>query len=425
MKKCTLIAVSAIALSLTTASLGDVLFDNFGFGDSYDTRAGYTLSEGAPINFDWDHGDAFTVGGGAFFLDSIDLAIGLLVGQNRIFVDVYTTVGGLPGVVIDAAVVDGQMGPFGNANPPIVALFAGSTILQDGEQYFIIASTDSDSLAAWNWNILGDIGPHAFRQDLGDWSVSNDTRGAFRVNGTLVPAPGVLALLGVAGLAARRRRRTMKRTTLFGVGGALLFAAPALAGGTTQYNDRATFESQLGTIILDDFQAEGYLHGDLVDEDFIDIHTNAHMSGILGETDYFTTGFDNANIITPFQGDHAYCAGCNGSFELGFTTTSVSSTNGVFGAGFDIEFNQADLPYHAFVTFGDFSTLDVALPAGVSFWAITSSLDIRSIHLGLADGGFTQDGGFVIDNLTIGNVPAPGVLGLLGVAGLAARRRRR
>ncbi len=209
MKKCTLIAVSAIALSLTTASLGDVLFDNFGFGDSYDTRAGYTLSEGAPINFDWDHGDAFTIGSGDFFLDSIDLAIGLLVGQNRVFVDVYTTVGGLPGVVIDSAVVDGQMGPFGNANPPIVALFAGSTILQDGEQYFVIASTDRDSLAAWNWNILGDIGPHAFRQDLGDWSVNNDTRGAFRVNGTLVPAPGVLALLGVAGLAARRRRRTV------------------------------------------------------------------------------------------------------------------------------------------------------------------------------------------------------------------------
>ena len=209
MRKCTLIAVSAIALSLTSASLGDVLFDNFGFGDTYQTGTGWTLSEGAPVNTDWDQGDAFTIGGGDFFLDSIELAIGLVVGQNRIFIDVYTTVGGLPGGIIDSAVIDGQMGQFGNANPPIVALFSGSVTLFDGEQYFVIASTDSNTWAAWNLNNVGDVGPHAQRQNLGAWSVSNNTRGAFRVNGTLVPAPGVLALLGVAGLVARRRRRTV------------------------------------------------------------------------------------------------------------------------------------------------------------------------------------------------------------------------
>ena len=98
----------------------------------------------------------------------------------------------------------------------------------------------------------------------------------------------------------------------------------------------------------------------------------------------------------------------------------------MFGAGFDVEVNSSALPYHAFVTFGDNSTFDVALPAGASFWAITSSLDIQSIHLGLANGGTTQQGSFRMDNLTIGNVvPAPGVLALLGVAGFAYRRRRR
>lgn len=210
MKKGTLISVSAIALSLTTASLGDVLFDNFGFGDTYQTNIGWTLSEGAPINVDHDQGDAFIINGGDFFLDSIELAIGLVVGQNRIFIDVYLSVGGLPDVLpIDSAVIDGQMGGFGGANLPIVALFSGSVTLFDGEQYFVIASTDTDTWAAWNWNNVGDVGPHAARVDLGNWGVSNTTRGAFRVNGELVPAPGVLVLLGVAGLAARRRRRTL------------------------------------------------------------------------------------------------------------------------------------------------------------------------------------------------------------------------
>lgn len=217
----------------------------------------------------------------------------------------------------------------------------------------------------------------------------------------------------------------MRKTTVCGLGAALLFAIPALASGTTQYTDRTSFESALGTIVLDDFEAEGYLHGDISDSTFLDHHSNLHMSAILGETDYFTTGFDNWNLIVGNKGqNHTYCAGCNGSYELGFTTTSVGSASGVFGVGFDILNNNFPL-YHAFVTFSDDSTLDVELPDQDSFWGITSSLDIRSIHLGLANGGSTTGGNFVIDNLTIGNVPAPGVLVMLGVAGLASRRRRR
>ena len=214
-----------------------------------------------------------------------------------------------------------------------------------------------------------------------------------------------------------------KTTTVCGLGAALIFAVPALADGTNQYTDRASFESHLGTIILDDFEAEGYLHGDVSDGDNLDIHTNAHMSGILGETDYFTTGFNNWNFIVARAPGHRYCAGCNGSFRWSFTTTSVGSDSGVYGVGFDIFSNS--LPYHAFVTFGDDSTLDVALPVGNSFWAITSKLDIKSIHLGLANGGSTTGGYIEIDNLTIGNVPAPGVFVMLGMAGLAHRRRRR
>ena len=218
----------------------------------------------------------------------------------------------------------------------------------------------------------------------------------------------------------------MRKTTVCGLGAALLFAIPALASGTTQYTDRTSFESALGTIVLDDFEAEGYLHGDILDFTYLDQHSNAHMSGILGETEYFTTGFNSWNFIFgPEGGNKAYCAGCNGSFRLIFTSTSVGTASGVYGAGFDVLSNSPALPYHAFITFGDNTTLDVALPSGASFFGITSKLDIQSIHLGLAGGGFTTSGSFLMDNLTIGNIPAPGVLVLLGLAGFASRRRRR
>ncbi len=197
----------AAAMALTSVSTADVIFNNFGAGDSYQTNIGWTLSDGAPIGTDNDQGDAFTVTGGNFFLDQIDVAIGLVVGTNRIFLDLYDDAGGQPGSVLESAIIDGQMGQFGQNNLPIVALFSGNTLLADGVQYWVIASTDTDTWAAWNLNSTGDTRPHAFRADMGPWTISENTRGAFRVIGSL-PAPGVLALFGLAGLGARRRRRT-------------------------------------------------------------------------------------------------------------------------------------------------------------------------------------------------------------------------
>ncbi len=194
---------------------------------------------------------------------------------------------------------------------------------------------------------------------------------------------------------------------------------PVLAEGTTQYSDRATFEAALGTIILDDYTAADYLHGDVSDGGTLDIHSNAHMSGVLGETDYVSTGFNNWNFVLS-SGTNRYCAGCNGSYRLSFTTTSVGTASGVYGAGLDI----LSSTYFAFVTFGDGSTLDVALPSS-GFWGITSNLDITSIHMGNSGGGSTTSGYMEMTNLTIGDVPAPGVLAMLGVAGFARRRRRR
>ena len=208
---------------------------------------------------------------------------------------------------------------------------------------------------------------------------------------------------------------------------AVFGAAPAHAA--TVYAGRPTFEATLATSVVDDYEAPGYSS----------IPDDMTMSAVVGETDYVTTFFDNNNYVgTAGDGSgstasNIYCAGCNGSFLLSFTTTSVGSADGVYGVGLEF-FNSIETePYHAFVTFGDGSTqdivMDTATTASMAFFGITSPDLIRSIHFGLEDGGATSIGYFGIDNLTLGSpVPLPAALylfgsGLLLVFAKAIRRR--
>jgi hypothetical protein len=208
--------------------------------------------------------------------------------------------------------------------------------------------------------------------------------------------------------------RLLAAGLLFGL--ALADVAPVRAD--TVYSDRAAFEATLANRVIDDYEHPGYAY----------IQDDATMSAVLGETDYTATGWEDNNIVTPvddgsgYTSSNVYCTGCNGSFLLSFATTSVGTANGVFGAGFEF-FNAAYRPYHAFVTFGDGTTQDIALaPAGsgaMSFFGITSASQISSIHVGLQGGAKDTAGYFGIDNLTLGSsaVPVPPALYLF-VSGL-------
>lgn len=203
----------------------------------------------------------------------------------------------------------------------------------------------------------------------------------------------------------------------------LIFSASSFAG--VIYNDSTSFLATLNTTVVDDYENDAYAF----------MQNDSAMSDVLGETDYVATGFPNTNIVydTNIAGNHVYCAGCNGSILLSFTSTSVTGTNGVYGVGFDY-FNTEEPLFTAFVTYGDGSSENIALASawipGTKFLGITSDLEISSIHFGLEDGVDTQEGYFGIDNLIIGNqpakVPEPANILLLGLGllGLVAARKK-
>lgn len=213
---------------------------------------------------------------------------------------------------------------------------------------------------------------------------------------------------------------------------AMVAAAAANAAGTT-YNSRSAFEATLGASVTDDYENLGYRSASTVT-----VFTDAAMSAVLNETRYHSITFTNNNMVWESSNAFHYCAGCNGEYAMDFGSTSVGTSQGVFGVGFDVLLNEPSsangLPMHALVQYGDGASEDFALQlhpwAGASngfFFGVTSPSLIRSISI---LNGAGSEGNFTHDNLTIGAaVPEPGSLamsgaGLLVLAFVLKRGRR-
>lgn len=215
----------------------------------------------------------------------------------------------------------------------------------------------------------------------------------------------------------------------------LLILSATLVNATTIFYNQHAFNNKLGQKFIDDYESEKYQF----------VQNDHDMSAVHNETKYIATGNPDTNIVSePFLGDRVYCAGCNGSFLLDFTTTSLSDASGIFGVGINflnvdrVDDNAGDPPitipkYSAYVTFGNDLAENFILPSGpwpeTHFWGITSTDGIKSIHFGFWDGMATQEGDFGLLDLTIGkhksNVPEPNELMLLCLGFIAIMFRRK
>lgn len=204
-------------------------------------------------------------------------------------------------------------------------------------------------------------------------------------------------------------------------------SAPIVQAVPIVYSNRVNFEAQLTSFVTDNYSSPAYFSGDVSDGTTFDIHSNAQMSAIFGETAYTSTGGFNEptgwNIIFNQVSDPRYCTGCNGSLLLEFGSTSFGDPSGVQGAAFDFNVESPASLIYAFVTLGDGSTFNSQL-LGSGFFGVIAPERVSSIHVGGFDGSSSNDS-ISIDNLTIGAIPEPSILALLGIglAGVGLARK--
>src|ERR1051325_1200629 len=104
-----------------------------------------------------------------------------------------------------------------------------------------------------------------------------------------------------------------------------VFTPTVAFSSTVTYSDEHSFVVATGTKITDDYSNPNYRYQ----------QSDGYMTSVLNETRYQATTYSDVNIVWKTEfGNHAYCAGCNGGFNLFFDSTSIGNSSGVYGVGF-------------------------------------------------------------------------------------------
>ena len=157
----------------------------------------------------------------AYYLDSIELVLGW---SEQLPGDPYSTsvnvsfatnapggISGLPGMSLETVTVESP-----NSAGVVTANFSGTTLIAPNTRYWVwLSVVDPASATLWFYRDNLDIGLLMARSDDGgqSWIHDGERVPAIRINGSQVPLPSTILLLGtaLAGLFGLRTTRNFRR----------------------------------------------------------------------------------------------------------------------------------------------------------------------------------------------------------------------
>ncbi len=197
--------------ALAATSRADIVFNNFGAGDSFSASGRIIQGESVGTIGNVDQAAAFTVGAIPARLTGITLGIGVdgppNTGTGPLDIILAADAAGSPGAALRTLPLNVNS----TGDQTVSVSDGGTLVLAANTTYWVIADGKTTFDGAWRFNNIGDVGLTAGRSNLGAWNLRpDDDRYAFRVEGRpAVPEPATIFLCAtaLAGLASGVRRQ--------------------------------------------------------------------------------------------------------------------------------------------------------------------------------------------------------------------------
>ncbi len=160
----------------------DVIYTNFGVGDTYASDAGLIVTHDGQA---WSSVAVAFVPQSSYYLNSIEVvATDLFTDEAAVSIGVFADNGGQPGGTPIEELAFGGLGQFGQKVPLLTFTTQLNPLLLANTTYWIGLNASDGSMVVWDQNVTQTRG---FMQSdgSGNWSASSLDQGALRINGTL------------------------------------------------------------------------------------------------------------------------------------------------------------------------------------------------------------------------------------------------